>query len=265
MTEPQPRPRTAPRAQPPQQTAGARIRSWIVPVSIVVIAGVLIALVLVQFRGSSTAAPTVAAPEIDLSYVESRDPADVQAMGPIDAPVGLVIYSDYQCPYCAQWSEVELPAMQTAAKLGDLRIEWRDVNQYGPDSERAAIAAYAAGQQDKFWEYHSALFRDGVHRSPEQLSEAALTAVAAELQLDLARFATDLASPDALAAVREHAAAGRELGVAGTPTFVLGGLPIVGAQPSHVFTDALTAALAAAHSGAGAGAGAGADTRIGAE
>lgn len=231
------------------QTAAERFRSWVVPVSIVVIAGVLIALVLAQFRGGAADAgdATVPAPEPpDLSFVEARDPADVQAMGPVDAPVGLVIYSDYQCPFCATWSAEILPEMQTAARLGDLRIEWRDVNQYGPDSERAALAAHAAGRQGKFWEYHDALFPNGEHLTPAQLSVEQLTELAVGLGLDPARFADDLASPETLATVQQYAAEGRELGISGTPTFVLGGVPIVGAQPEGVFTDALHQALAAA-------------------
>lgn len=136
--------------------------------------------------------------------------------------------------------------MQTYAEMGDLRIEWRDVNQYGPNSERAAIAAHAAGKQGKFWEFHDALFPNGEHLQPEQLSAEGLTALAEDLGLDTEQFTADLSAPESLEIVQQYAAEGRELGVSGTPTFVLGGKPIVGAQPESVFVDALQQALAEA-------------------
>lgn len=226
-------------------TTAQRIRSWLVPVGIIVIAGLLIALVILQVReGSAPGGSAVAQQDgPDLTFVETREVDDVQALGPVDAPVALVVYSDYQCPYCAQWSTDTLPLMREYAARGDLRIEWRDVNQYGSDSERGALAAHAAGKQGKFWEFHDALFPAGDHLGPEGLSEGALVELAGSLGLDTERFADDLASPETLRVVRDHAAAGQQLGVSGTPTFVLGGEPIVGAQPQSVFIDTFERAL----------------------
>ncbi|GAA1316274.1 DsbA family protein [Leucobacter albus] len=227
------------------QTTAQRIRSWIVPIGIIAIAGLLITLVVLQVRGGSAPSGGAEPPEgPDLSFVETRDPADVQAAGPVDAPVALVVYSDYQCPFCAKWSNDTLPTMLEYADRGDLRIEWRDVNQYGADSERGARAAHAAGMQGKFWEFHDALFPGGEHLSPEQLSEESLVALAGELGLDAEAFRTDLTSPATLQLVQRYAAAGQQLGVSGTPTFVLGGEPIVGAQPESVFVETFERALA---------------------
>ena len=228
------------------QTAAQRFRTWFVPIGIIVIAGLLITLVILQMRPGTGPASTGADPaaasqeQPDLSFVETRDPEDVQAAGRVDAPVALVVYSDYQCPFCAQWTNEALPTLMRYAELGDLRIEWRDVNQYGADSERASLAAHAAGMQGKFWEYHDALFPNGEHLPAEQLSEESLVAIAGDLGLDGERFAADLRADATLTAVQRYAEEGRQLGVSGTPTFVLGGEPIVGAQPESVFTDALT-------------------------
>lgn len=234
------------------QTAAQRFRAWFIPIGIVVIAGLLIALVILQIRdgagaGAAEGGPAAEAQEQpDLTFVEARDADDVQAAGPVDAPVALVVYSDYQCPFCAKWTQDTLPTMMQYAKMGDLRIEWRDVNQYGADSERAALAAHAAGLQGRFWEYHDALFPNGEHLPPEQLTEAALIDLARELGLDTDRFAEDLTSEASLVQIERYASEGRELGVSGTPTFVLGGEPIVGAQPASVFEDTLAEQLAEA-------------------
>src|SRR5690554_5877169 len=101
----------------------------------------------------------------DLDFIERRDPADPVSVGPLDAPVALVVFSDYQCPYCAKWSNETLPELQAYIDAGDLRIEWRDVNIFGEASERGARAVYAAGLQGEFEAMHNAMFADGLARS----------------------------------------------------------------------------------------------------
>lgn len=231
------------------QTAAQRFRSWFIPVGIVVIAGLLIALVILQLRGNpgggeQGASPTTAQSEQpDFKFVETRDADDIQSAGPVDAPVALVVYSDYQCLFCAKWTQDTLPTMMQYAQSGDLRIEWRDVNQYGADSERGALGAHAAGMQGKFWEYHDLLFPNGEHLAPEQLTEESLIELAGELGLNTEQFTIDMTSDETLAEIQQYAAEGQALGVSGTPTFILGGVPIVGAQPESVFVDTFTEKL----------------------
>lgn len=148
--------------------ASRGVRSWIVPAGILLIAGLLIVLIVLQLRpdsptsdagGEATDGITVVPEDQpDLTRFEHRDPEDVQAAGPVDAPVGLVVYADYQCPFCAKWTDSTLPTMLEYAEAGDLRIEWRDINMYGEPSERASLAAHAAGLQGKYWEFHDALY-----------------------------------------------------------------------------------------------------------
>lgn len=236
--------------------AGGGARTWAVPAAIVVVAALLITLVLTQGTGSTSAeseesaspAATADSPQQDLTDIERRDSKDLQAAGPVDAPVALVVYSDYQCPYCARWNSETLPAMRKYVRSGDLRIEWRDVNVYGPESERASRAAHAAARQGKYWEYHDALFRGGKHRRKSALSDKALTGLAKQTGLDLRKFARDMDSGSTRREVQRNAREGAELGVSSTPAFILGGEPILGAQPTDVFVKQLKKSLAAARS-----------------
>lgn len=235
-------------------TRNTRSRA-VVPVVVIGIAALLITLVISLQQPSTTTAPPAstetatpaasASSAPDLTMFEIRSPEDPLTAGPTDAPVGLVIFSDYQCPYCARWSTDTLPVMMRYAEQGDLRIEWRDLNIFGDESIRASRAAYAAALQGKFWEYHDALFPDGGTRSKDRLSEAALIELAVEFGLDEERFVADLGSEETAAAVDTYAQLGRALGASSTPVFLLGGTPIVGAQPTEVFVQAFETALAA--------------------
>ncbi|WP_405216042.1 DsbA family protein [Agrococcus sp. Ld7] len=254
----------SPHARPRSRT------TWLVPIVVVAVAAALIAVVVGLGREpqdtvaparsesatSSSAAtsaqpsPTVTAQPVqperpDLTAVELRDEADPLAVGPVDAPVGLIVFSDYQCQFCARWSSETMPRMLEHAQAGDLRIEWRDVNVFGPASERAARAAYAAALQGSFLEYHDALFAEGATRSEAELTEESLIALAGALRLDVERFTSDLGSEQTAAQIAAHQQLGLSLGVTSTPVFLLGGQPIAGAQPTIVFEDAFQAALAA--------------------
>lgn len=242
----------------PDQSRRRPMPTWAVPVAVIAVAAALIALALGLGRdedapaldsGSADRDAPGAGQEPggpDLSRAERRDETDLLAAGPVDAPVTLVVFSDYQCPFCGRWSRETLPKMMEHVEDGDLRVEWRDVNIFGPASERAARASYAAAAQGSFWEYHDALFPGGEPRSKGDLDDEALIALADELGLDAERFADDLESEETAEQIDVNARLGLDLGVSSTPAFVLGGRPIVGAQPSEAFEDAFDAALAAA-------------------
>ena len=249
--------------------------AWLVPIGIVAAAAVAIWLIL-QAQGGSDPAPTPqqaaaspspteesAKPDAaadpptqvdreqapDLSRVERRDAADPLAQGDVDAPVVLVVFSDYQCPYCAKWSAETLPALESYVDAGELRIEFRDVNVFGEASVRGARAAYAAALQGEFQAMHHALFEDGMPRASTQLTDEHLIARAVELGLDRAQFEADYAAEDTAEAVAENERLGLDIGAFSTPSFVVAGQPLVGAQPTEVFVDVVESALA--QSGAG--------------
>ena len=241
---------------------GGVLRRWAVPLGIVVAVSALIVGVFWMqqdpseppAQGGATGTPSADAPAAvehpesvaapDLSSEEGRDPDDLLAEGPADAPVVLVVFSDYQCPYCAKWSDETLPELREYVERGELRIEYRDVNIYGEDSERAARASLAAAMQGKHAEYHARLFEDGEIRSSGELDRESLVALAEELGLDAEQFEADMDSEGVETTIAENAKQGIELGAMSTPAFIIGGTPTVGAQPTEVFTQMVDEALA---------------------
>lgn len=178
----------------------------------------------------------------DLSPMERRIDGDQLAEGPVDAPVTLIIYTDFQCSFCARWHQETLPVLRERVDAGQLRIEFRDLAVFGEDSERAARAAYAASLQGRYADYADALFEGGTTRKGD-LSTDALVSLADELGMDGARFEKDMTSTDTAQAVGENMEEGAMLGVTSTPSFIIGGRPLVGAQPTEVFVGAVDEAL----------------------
>ncbi|MFJ9553874.1 DsbA family protein [Nocardiopsis sp. NPDC101807] len=174
-----------------------------------------------------------------------RQADDPRAMGAVDAPVVMVAYSDYRCPYCAAWVRRVQPELVDAyVARGLLRIEWREFPYLGEDSRLLALGAEAAAGQDAFWEYHAL-----VYGAPQEFTgddaalRARLEAAARELDLDPERFARDLEGADAEEAVEEDFAEGQATGISGTPAFLVNGDPVLGAQPPESFTAAVDLAL----------------------
>ncbi|WP_208379026.1 DsbA family protein [Cumulibacter soli] len=260
------------------ERGGSKVRMWSVPLVVFAIAVALIVVIVQNMRNESstdaspssgaasgagtssnsatgpnagtassspgTSTSTASPPQQQgLSYVERRDPDDLLGFGDVNAPIGLVVYSDYQCGYCATWSTDTLPQVMPYVEAGDLRLEWRDVNVFGEDSERAARASYAAAIQDEYWAYHDALYAGGAPSS--DLSEESLIALAVEVGLDQQQFVADLNADDTVEQVAQNMQEGLSLGVTGTPTFILGGEPIVGNQSTDVFITAIDQMLAA--------------------
>jgi protein-disulfide isomerase len=227
---------------------------WLIPLTVIILATVVIGIVIVNQGGSdadaqgqsSSSQNDSAEEDVDLSFVEHRDSEEMNAIGDVDAPVTLVMYSDYQCPYCATWNEDTLPAMMDYVDSGDLRIEMRDLAVFGEESERAARAVFAAGMQDGYWDYHNALFEGGEHRPKSQLDDDSLVSLGKELGLDPLQFKRDMNSTQAHEEFEAVSEEGQSIGVSSTPAFVIGGKPLLGTQPTQEFTDAVDEALARA-------------------
>jgi protein-disulfide isomerase len=160
-------------------------------------------------------------------------------LGPADAPITLVEFSDYQCPFCRRWhQEVYEPLL--AAYPGKIRIVYRNLplTSIHPDAMAAAEAAMCAGEQDAYWPFHNRLF------SSESLDQQTFLQYAQDLSLNVEQFRTcftDEKYKDAITADSDFAI---NLGISSTPTFFINGLAIVGAQPLEVFQQVIDKELA---------------------
>jgi protein-disulfide isomerase len=135
----------------------------------------------------------------------------------------LVEFSDFQCPYCSKAQE---PLKQFLAKHGDsVTLVYKNLplTSIHPEALPAAKAAWAAGQQGKFWEFHTALFNN-----QKQLGEAFYQVTAKSLGLNLAQFDRDRTSPTAETAIAQDLQMAEQLGIDGTPFFVMNGQPLPG-------------------------------------
>ncbi|WNG37853.1 thioredoxin domain-containing protein [Archangium violaceum] len=145
--------------------------------------------------------------------------------GNADALVTLVEFSDYQCPFC---SRANATVEQLQKDYGSkLRVVMKqNPLSFHPRAKPAALAALAAGEQGKYWEYHEILFANS-----KALEDADLEKYASQLGLDLTRWKADMASPKLSSIVdRDQALAGK-LGANGTPAFFINGRFLSGAQP----------------------------------
>lgn len=210
--------------------------------------------------GSSAVAPSSAGPGGDshpeLLELARRDAGDPLAAGRADAPVVMVEYADFQCGYCGKFArDTEPELMRKYVEDGTLRIEWRNFPIFGAESEAAARASWAAGQQGRFWEFHAAAYADGAKE--KGFGAARLRELAREAGVgDLDRFARDTESEAARKAVARDQEEGYGLGATSTPSFLVNGRPIAGAQPMETFTQAVEAAAAEVRKGRAAGSGA---------
>ena len=172
---------------------------------------------------------------LDLSddVEEERD----HVRGPEDAPVTLVEYGDYQCPYCGQ---AEVVIRELLDSFGDdLRYAWRHLplNDVHPRAQMAAEAAEAAAAQGRFWELHDKLLDNQDALQPPDLGR-----YAGEIGLDVERFWEDLRRHEHAPRVSEDVASADASGVAGTPTFFINGKRHQGAYDTATLTREVNAA-----------------------
>jgi protein-disulfide isomerase len=160
--------------------------------------------------------------------------------GPKDAPVTLVEYGDFECPYCGRAEPV---IRELLTGFGDLRYVWRHLplNDVHPRAQLAAEAAEAAAAQEAFWEMHDLLLQ---HQ--DALRPSDLIAYADEIGLETERFAADLDRHTGASRVAEDVDSADLSGVSGTPTFFVNGRRHHGAYDIETLANAVRIARARA-------------------
>jgi protein-disulfide isomerase len=122
---------------------------------------------------------------------------------------------------------------------GTLRLEWRDFPYLGEESRRAAVAARAAQEQGKFWEYHDLLYENQGSKNAGAFSDESLIGFAREAGLDVERFESSFKGGKYEDIVEQVFREAQDAGIQGTPTFLINGRILVGAQPLEVFEQML--------------------------
>ena len=219
--------------------------SLAMPASILA-AGFLIALAVLYTNGSSkenTPSDSSGSATVDASKILRQRDSDV-VLGNPEAPVTVVEYSDFQCPFCGRFFHTTLSEFkENYIKTGQAKFIYRDFAFLGQESIDAAAAAKCAGDQGKFWDYHDYLFSHQSGENQGNFSVGNLKKFAGELKLNGDEFSACLDGKKYEDAVKQNTTEGVSLGVTGTPTIFINGEKLVGAQPFSALKSLIDAKL----------------------
>ncbi|RIL04627.1 MAG: hypothetical protein DCC71_13355, partial [Proteobacteria bacterium] len=164
-------------------------------------------------------------------------PASGPTQGPADAPVTLVEFSDYECPFCKAADPIVKQVLARYPTQVKLVYKHYPLEMH-PKARPAAEAAVCAEEQGKFWEFHAKLFEKAPQIAAEQLP-----AIATEAGLDAAKLQECIAAKTAAARIEADLDAGKQAAVAGTPAFFVNGVPVSGGRSVEDFAKAINAEL----------------------
>lgn len=171
--------------------------------------------------------------------LQRRDADDPMAVGDVDAPVVMIEYADYRCPYCAQHHRETRPELTPLVEDGTLRIEFRDLVIFDETSMMAALGGRAAAEQGLLEEYQHEVFAlsDEGHGDYGQDD---LLEIAEQIGVeDLEAFEAAFEDPEVLAAVEADTSEARSIGVTSTPTFLINTQVVQGAYPVQHFRQVI--------------------------
>ena len=157
------------------------------------------------------------------------------SIGPADAPITIVEFGDFQCPFCKRFFDQTLQPLLKAYP-DKIRFVWRHLPLTSIHSEAfpAAEASMCANEQNAFWQYHDKIFEN-----QDKLGRELYIQIASDLGLDIAAFEDCLNTEKYKEAVQEDLDFATSLGANSTPTFFINGLALVGAQPLSTFTSVI--------------------------
>lgn len=145
--------------------------------------------------------------------------------GPKDAPITIIEFSDFQCPYCSRANTTVEQILEAYPK--EVKVVFKNLPLgFHKEADPAARAALAANKQGKFWEFHDKLFENQA-----KLSSSLYKEIAKDLKLDLTKFEEDMNSKEIKDQVKADTELAREVGISGTPGFFVNGVAVKGAYP----------------------------------
>jgi protein-disulfide isomerase len=192
-----------------------------------------------------------APPKVQSVSIEDGDPIK----GKPDAPITMVEFADFQCPFCARYAIDTFPQIEKEyISSGKVKYVYKDFPlDFHPNAKPAAVAAECANEQGKFWEYHGVLFKNQTTWENQDANSTAATTFknyAADLGLNTADFNTCFDAKEPQAKIDKDTQVGSQYGVTGTPTFYVGNekagyTQLVGAQPFTTFKTTIDQLLTA--------------------
>ncbi len=206
---------------------------------------VIIALLIYSNRAGSSVGTAAFAPF-------TRAEVNGRLAGKADAPVKIIEFADFQCPFCKQWTDnVEKQLLDEFVNTGRASIQYVSFAFLGEESKRAAQAAECAADQKRFWEYHDLLFARQGKENSGVFSAINLKKFGAELKgkygdFDTAKFDECVDSGEKAGAIDAQTKQARDAGVQSTPSFIVNGASLSGVQPIDTFRQAIIAAETAA-------------------
>jgi protein-disulfide isomerase len=162
-----------------------------------------------------------------------RGTTQSNGMGNPDAPVHIIEYGDFQCPYCVKfWTQTEPKLIKDYVNTGKVYFEYRSVGAFlGAESGWAAEGAYCAGDQGKFWEYHDTLFTNWTGENVGDFTKDKLIQYAKALDLNMTDFEACISADKHKGTVDQDRAQADADGVHATPTLLINGFKFEGALP----------------------------------
>jgi protein-disulfide isomerase len=186
--------------------------------------------------------------ENELFFVSADDDP---VLGQANAPITIIEFSDYQCPFCAKAAlQIEPQIRKDYIDTGKVKFVFRDFPlEFHANAKIAAIAAECAAKQGKYWEFHDALYAEQANWSQEQDPIPVFSQIATKLSLNVDQWKSCLNDIKISNEIDKDFSDGMESKVGGTPTFFIGNdkkgyVKIIGAQPYEVFKQAIESALA---------------------
>ncbi len=243
--------------QPPSPALTINIQSWATPIVgiVMLVIGALAGfyarpVVLGQLpENTSGTSPAVSIPTPDQSESQQRLMASLiprvrHFTGDPNAPVTIIEFGDYQCPFCGRHATtVGLQIDQQYIRSGKVRFGYWNFAFLGSESTWSAEAAECAADQDQFWAYHDKLYDSQSGENQGAFSKDNLKRFAEEIGLNTQVFNECLDSGKYTSLIQEDTQASQSLGVQSTPTFLVNGQPVIGAQPFEVFQQAIESFL----------------------